>query len=72
MSKFDTIILLGGIGVIGYFLLKSFKLPPQTETSPQRPILGGLRSTNRLGFDLTTGLANLRDNLSIGGLLFQG
>lgn len=72
MSKLDSLILIGGVVVVGYFLLKSVKLPPQTETSPQRPELLGLRSTNKLGFDIQTAFANLRDNLSIGGLLFQG
>ncbi len=56
------------------------ELPPQSETSPQQALLLGLRSTNTLGLidaapgltPLQTGLANLRDNLTFGGLLFQG
>ena len=55
-------------------------LPPQEVTSPKQDFLFGLRSTNTLGLidsapgltPLQTGLANLRDNLTFGGLLFQG
>ena len=55
-------------------------LPPQEITSPQQTALFGLRSTNTLGFidaaegltPLQTAFANLRDNLTFGGLLFQG
>ena len=55
-------------------------LPPQEITSPQQGFLFGLRSTNTLGLidsaegltPFQTGLANLRDSLTFGGLLFQG
>jgi len=77
----NNLLILGGIGVLAYVVLtknpissalnQAVNLPPQSVTSPQRPELGGLRSTNALGFDVTTALANLRDNLSFGGLLFQ-
>ena len=81
-SSTDSFILLAGLGIIAYIILtknpisqvlnEAINLPSQSITSPQRPELLGLRSTNKLGFDITTGLANLRDNLSFGGLFFQG
>ena len=81
-SSTDSLILLAGLAIIGYIVItrnpisdtlnKAINLPPQGQTSPQRPYLGGLRSTNQLGFDVTTALANFRDNLSFGGLFFQG
>lgn len=82
MSSTDSLILLGGLALVAYVVLtknplstalnQAINLPPQSVTSPKRSELGGLRSTNQLGFDIQTGLANLRDNLSFGGLLFQG
>ena len=82
MSSTDSLILLAGLGLFAYIILtknpistalsQAVNLPPQNITSPQRIELGGLRSTNQLGFDIQTGLANLRDNLSFGGLLFKG
>lgn len=92
-SRIDSLILLGGLGVIAYIVLtknpisnafaEAAQLPPQNVTSPPRPILGGLQSTNQLGLvfgnsidgtlsAFQLGLANLRDNLSVGGLLFKG
>lgn len=52
-------------------------LPPQEVTSPKGFL--GFRTTGTLGLidskkgltPLQTGLANLRDNLTVGGLLFQ-
>lgn len=80
--KADSLILFGALGLVAYLVLtknplsnainQAVNLPPQSVTSPKRIELGGLRSTNQLGFDIQTGLANLRDNLSFGGLLFQG
>ena len=80
--KADTLILFGALGLVAYLVLtknpfsnainQAVNLPSQSVTSPKRIELGGLRSTNTLGFDIQTGLANLRDNLSFGGLLFQG
>jgi len=77
----NSLLIIGGIGVLAYVVLtknpissalnQAINLPPQSVTSPQRSELGGLRSTNALGFDVTTALANLRDNLTFGGLLFQ-
>ena len=81
-SSTDSLLLLAGLGIIAYVVLtknpistalnQAVNLPSQTITSPQRVELLGLRSTNKLGFDIQTGLANLRDNLSFGGLFFQG
>ena len=64
-------------------VIESSNLPSQNQTSPQRETLGGLQSTNQLGLifgpsidgtlsAFQLGLANLRDNLSVGGLLFKG
>ena len=72
MGKLETLAILAGIIAVLIIIPKIPKVRAQEETSPQRPELLGLRSTNRLGLDFETAIANLRDNLSLGGLLFQG
>lgn len=72
MGKLETLAILAGIVALIILIPRIPKVAAQEITSPQRTVIGGLRSTNTLGFDFETAIANLRDNLSIGGLLFQG
>ncbi|MCH8127449.1 hypothetical protein IIC38_16050 [candidate division KSB1 bacterium] len=87
MGALDSLVLLGVFGLVGYFLIFKnplanatkdiIDLPRQDITSPKQ---FGFNTTNTLGLidsapgltPFQTALANLRDNLSIGGLLFQG
>ncbi len=87
MGLTDTLILVG-FGLVALVVLtknpitnaikEAAELPPQEVTSPEGFL--GLRSTNTLGLidsapgltPFQTALANLRDNLTFGGLLFQG
>jgi len=77
----STLLTLLGIGIIFVIVTRNpvtqafadiSNIPPQSETSEQQIVLGGLRSTNLLGFDVQTAFANIRDNLTFGGALFQG
>ena len=67
---FNSALTLVAIAGLGYYVWKLGKVPPQEVTSPQQPELAGLRSTNKLGLDFDTAIANLRDNLTVGGLVF--
>lgn len=72
MGKLETLAILAGIVALIILIPRIPKVAAQEITSPERTELFGLRSTNTLGFDFETAIANLRDNLSFGGLFFQG
>ena len=72
MGKIESLAILLGIVAIIIIIPKIPEVRAQEMTSPKREELRGLRTTNKLGFDFETAIANLRDNLSLGGVLFQG
>lgn len=73
-SDIGPILFVVGVGALIYFFyLKGPVKEAQKAFATggiSQPYLGGLKSTNALGFDITTAFKNLRDNLSFGGALF--